>query len=129
MEKDPFAKYVLDGHDPVPEPDPIKWGIWFETADRHVANTRLPNGLVVSTVFLGLDHAFWNEGPPILFETMVFDEDDGAEDDYTRRYATWDDAAAGHAAIVALVSRRRVRLERYWKAIRRWFRRFRLHTK
>jgi hypothetical protein len=26
----------------------------------------------VSTVFLGLDHSFSEDGPPILWETMVF---------------------------------------------------------
>jgi len=64
--------YILneDGK-PVPEPDLFKWGEWFETAERRVARSEVGNA-VVSTVFLGLDHNWWSEGPPILWETMVF---------------------------------------------------------
>ena len=61
-------QYVLDaGGEPVPEPDLLRWGAWFETADRHVADTTLTdadgNAVRVSTVFLGLDHRF-GPGPP-----------------------------------------------------------------
>jgi hypothetical protein len=65
-------KYVLDEHgNPKVEPDLIKWGTWFERADRHVGQT-LVGDTKVSTVFLGLDHNFSNSGPPVLWETMVF---------------------------------------------------------
>lgn len=50
----------------------------------------------VSTVFLGLDHNFGGDGPPILFETMVFG---GPLTDEMERYVTWDEAAAGHKAM------------------------------
>jgi hypothetical protein len=50
-------------------------------------------------VFLGIDHNFFGDGPPILFETMVFG---GPMDQDQRRYSTWDEAEFGHAAIVAL---------------------------
>lgn len=50
------------------------------------------DGGMVSTVFLGLDHG-WGEGPPILFETMVFG---GPLDQEMERYCTWDEAVAGH---------------------------------
>jgi hypothetical protein len=53
----------------------------------------------VSTVFLGVDHN-WGDGPPILFETMVFR---GLLDERQWRYATWDEAAAGHARVVQAV--------------------------
>ena len=48
--------------------------------------------ILVSTVFLGLDHN-WGEGPPILFETMIFG---GEHDEDQWRYETWDEAIAGH---------------------------------
>jgi len=53
----------------------------------------------VSTVFLGMNHN-WGEGPPILFETMIFG---GDHDEYQWRYVTWDEAIAGHksACLVA----------------------------
>jgi hypothetical protein len=53
--------------------------------------------LWVSTVWLGIDMGF-NYGPPLIFETMVFEH--GAADELCHRYATEDDALAGHAEIV-----------------------------
>ena len=46
----------------------------------------------ISTVFLGLDHAF-GSGPPILWETMIFG---GLLDEFQERYATKAEALAGH---------------------------------
>lgn len=49
----------------------------------------------VSTVWLGIDHGMWDsDGPPIIFETMVFDA--AGEDRYMDRYATKEAAVAGH---------------------------------
>jgi len=87
--------FVLDGHEPKPEHDLIVWATWFETADRSVAWTA-QDDIVISTVFLGLDHRF-GDGPPQLFETMVFG---GLEDRELDRYATWDEAIEGHRAMV-----------------------------
>jgi hypothetical protein len=72
----------------------------METADRQVAKT-IQGDVRVSTVFLGLDHRHWGEGPPLLFETLVFRGDDGGSD--MVRYSSWDDAEAGHAAMVRRV--------------------------
>lgn len=55
----------------------------------------------VSTVFLPINHA-WTEERPILFETMVFGYDD---DDHQWRYATEEEALAGHAAILEAVQK------------------------
>jgi hypothetical protein len=65
-------KFILDGHNPIPESDVLKWGKWFETADRVVQKTRVTPKVEVSTVFLGLDHNFLDKGKPVLFETMIF---------------------------------------------------------
>lgn len=90
-------RYILDGKTPRPEPDLIKWAKWFEAnvGNRHVAKTSIGD-LQVSTVFLAIDHQF-DQGPPILFETMVF----GGDDDMQTRYHTWEEAERGHEAIVA----------------------------
>jgi hypothetical protein len=88
--------YILDGHTPVAEPDLMAWARWFESSDRRVALTELDNGVNVSTVFLGSDHSF-GQGAPILFETMSF----GTDEEVCERYSTWDEARAGHDAIVA----------------------------
>lgn len=53
----------------------------------------------VSTVWLGLNHRF-NEGPPLIFETMVFG---GPMDQECNRYSTETEALAGHAHMVAVV--------------------------
>ena len=66
------------------------------TANRQVADTWVTPTVRVSTVFLGLDHQ-WGEGPPLLFETLVFHDGDGQE---CTRYATWHAAEQGHAAMV-----------------------------
>ena len=56
----------------------------------------------VSTVWLGLDHRFAGEGPPIIFETMIFQTDQdglghGLDD---QRYCTEAEAKAGHLEMV-----------------------------
>lgn len=53
----------------------------------------------MSTVFLGIDHAF-GDGPPLLYETLVFC---GALDDEMERSSTREDAIAGHHAMVERV--------------------------
>lgn len=54
----------------------------------------------VSTVFLSHNHQ-WGDGPPLLFETMVFNDADSGNDLYCDRYATKAEAEAGHARVVA----------------------------
>lgn len=88
--------YILggqDGHTPVEVTDIFEWGMWFETAGRVVARTTITEEVEVSTVFLGLNHSLFSPGPPMLFETLVFG---GESDGDMRRYATWEEAEAGH---------------------------------
>lgn len=91
-------KYILKGRELVPV-DLMTWATWLQDnfTDRQVGRDELENGFEISTVFLGLDHNF-GEGPPLLFETLVWnrqgDEVDGA------RYSTYDEAEAGHARMV-----------------------------
>lgn len=73
-------KYILVDGVPVAEPDVLKWAEWFEKADRKVAHARISN-VDISTVFLGMDHAFGG-GEPILFEAMIFG---GKHDEYQER--------------------------------------------
>lgn len=91
-------KYVLnDKREAVPTDDVLAWARMFEDGEaRRVARTQV-GPLSISTVFLGLDHAF-GEGPPMLFETMVFGLPDGGED--MDRCSTWAQAEAMHAAFV-----------------------------
>lgn len=91
-----MSHYVLDGHEPVLV-DLLTWASWFEKAERRVAEDELPDGVRVSTVFLGLDHGLG--GSVELFETMVFG---GEHDGYQARYVTWDQAESGHREAVAM---------------------------
>ena len=50
----------------------LKWALLFENEPRTVHKTLTPYGESLSTVFLGLDHNFSHQGPPLIFETMLF---------------------------------------------------------
>ena len=53
----------------------------------------------VSTVWLGNDHRLYgDEGPPLIFETMIFG---GPHDQYCDRYSTEETALIGHNRTVA----------------------------
>jgi hypothetical protein len=87
--------YILHSDGSMTTVDLMTWAEWFENGEnRRVAFDEMPDGSVVSTVFLGIDHNFSLEGPPILFETMILG---GPHDQYQDRYATKDEAIAGHA--------------------------------
>ena len=73
---------------------------------RKIELTNLPDGKVVSTVWLGLDHQF-GDGPPLIFETMVFPSNEDFGDLDSRRYSTEQEAVAGHATMVAKWSKKR----------------------
>jgi hypothetical protein len=91
------GNYILDEqHEPQLEPDIAKWAQWFESADRIVSRTTIDDDVYVSTVFLGIDHRFDDDGPPILWETMVFGR---PLDEECERYTSRMDALAGHAAM------------------------------
>jgi hypothetical protein len=104
-----MSHYVLggpDGHVPIWEPDVLAWAQWFECSltERVVGQIEI-KGWEVSTVFLGVDHNLGNPtAPRQLFETMIFPAGT-VNDVYCARYATWRDAEAGHAAVVAAVER------------------------
>jgi hypothetical protein len=94
--------YQLVGKEivPIEDDDPIKWAKAFGSDNRHIALDEIP-GVDVSTVFLGLDHGY-GDGPPVLFETMVFG---GPYDQNMERYTTYDEAVIGHQKMVAKVMR------------------------
>jgi hypothetical protein len=83
--------FKLEGHSAVPSDS--YWGA--DVQSRRVDLTTLPNGKRVSTVFLSLDHSWDEDGPPMIFETMLFS--DGDED--MERCSTWEQAEAQHKAM------------------------------
>ena len=100
-------KCVLDKeHNVVPcEDDDVEWDrIFSDDSSRRVGLT-VVDGYIVSTVFLGINHRLTTvdgDGPPIVFETMIF-KGDSNTDLYMDRYCTWDEAVKGHEVAVQLV--------------------------
>lgn len=94
--------YILNEDNIAIPVDVLTWARWFEANQerRVVTRTMFPNGVVVSTVFLGTDHQWSASGPRHIFETLVFG---GPHDQAMARYATWAQAEAGHAAMVQRV--------------------------
>jgi hypothetical protein len=93
--------YILGNQVVVPASGAMEFGKWVETADRIVSKTQVAD-IEVSTVFIGIDHQFYN-GPPLLFETMVFG---GDLDQTCRRCFTWDEAVEQHETILSEVLNR-----------------------
>ena len=91
-----MSHYILEGKTPIIA-SAHQWAIWFGIADRTVKKTTISGDVEVSTVFLGIDHQF-GDGPPLLFETMIFG---GKRDQEQWRYTTWDEAEAGHDMVIA----------------------------
>ncbi len=92
--------YILDeNRRPIPA-DVVTWGKWREIDENiRVGQTKVGE-VLVSTVFLGIDHNFLGRGKPILFETLVFG---GPLNDEMDRYRTWKEAELGHKEMVERV--------------------------
>lgn len=84
---------------------PITPAAWADLFDdwpyKQIASTKI-NGATVSTVWLGLNHQWSSEGPPLIFETMIFG---GHLDGAQWRYTTEQQARVGHAAAAAIASK------------------------
>jgi len=79
-----------------------EWSTKFEDVEyKRVAESHV-GPLWVSTVWLGSDHRFTGEGPPIIFETMVFNQDDDNpwDEEICVRYCTEEEALKGHQEVV-----------------------------
>ncbi len=78
-----------------------EWAEWYEPASasgkRIVAHDEL-DGLLVSTVFVGIDPGAVDHNPPQLFETMAFV--DGKSTGVGIRYAIWREAEIGHRRMI-----------------------------
>lgn len=103
--------YDIDG---TPIADTLTWGRLMEQRREdgsfRIGDDTLPNGVWISTVWLGLDHR-WGAGPPLIFESMafglphremVFEREMDVRDELDiARYSTLAQAQAGHAAMLA----------------------------
>lgn len=99
--------YILDADHNVVPVSVLEWAAWFEQDENRRVALTYTHRYEISTVFLGLDHS-WGDGPPIVFETMIFALDQG-DDPFDLhndmdRYATWDEARRGHTAMLERVA-------------------------
>ena len=83
--------------------NPISMEEWVEKLNdrtcQRVAKTTLSDGKSVSTVWLGVNHNH-GDGPPLIFETMVFPSEENLRDLDCERYSTEGEALVGHQAMV-----------------------------
>ena len=120
-------RYVLnDKGEPVLCEDVIEWATKFEITKRRVAETTVDD-LWISTVFLGLNHN-WHEGPPVVWETMVF-----CNSDEDHPLHQWMDRCAGSREQAVAMHERCVTYVKEWRALdtfpRRLYRFLRRKTK
>ena len=103
--------WILDEQDEPKAVDFTTWANWMELThqQRVLAQTKLPGEVLVSTVFLGLDHNFSSAGPPLLWETMIFG---GPHDQYQDRYHTREEALDGHAKALAVAKGKLKRIKK-----------------
>jgi hypothetical protein len=96
-----MSAFCIDNGDGVLREATIhEWGEWCGdmSGGRRVAES-FGDGWRISTVCLGLNHGFGGE--PLWYETMLFLSDGGERDNECRRYATREEAQAGHDEMVA----------------------------
>ena len=87
----------------------FEWCVCNESVQKHVAedyfviSEKEDESIRVSTVWLGLDHAYLNQ-MPLIFETMIFGiKDDEELDRYQERYGSLSEAEEGHGRAMTLV--------------------------
>ena len=91
-----MSMFKLDGTNIVPITENEEAREAFE-ADRQVALTNVSEEVLVSTVFLVYDHNFFDSGPPLVFETMIFG---GEKDGELHRASSWNEAVKQHQTTV-----------------------------
>jgi hypothetical protein len=86
------------------ETDLLKWAKWMEESrDERVVKQEWVDNVRISTVFLGLNHRHTGEGPPILWETMLFTNRVDFRGRMWRCPGTREHAEAQHAEVAQLV--------------------------
>jgi len=94
--------YILVDKVPVQVTKMEDWIENFKSNEKRIVKQDSIGDVFVSTIFLAIDHSFSRgEGPPILFETMIFR---GIHDQYQERYSTWEEAEEGHERAIKLVN-------------------------
>lgn len=78
-----------------------EWYKKFSDFDyKNLKKTTLSWGGVVSTIWLGLDHSFLQQGTPLIFESMLFPLESNFLEFDMDRYSTEAEALSGHERMV-----------------------------
>jgi hypothetical protein len=95
--------YILDDDNNPVKSTVNEFADWEEAyPERKAVKQEYIDDVYISTVFLGLDHA-WNSDIPVLWETMIF----GGENDqaYQERYASYEQAIEGHQKAINFIKK------------------------
>lgn len=101
-----FSLSAIDQRDPVTKffdrkgekISTLEWAMKYEDFSyRQVARDNLPNGFVISTIWVGFDFTEDHTVPPLIFETMI-KKPDGKRTHI--KYSEEQDAEYGHRAAV-----------------------------
>ena len=95
---DKILTYILVNGEPVPCREHKRWRDWINTHERRIARTDLSETLYVETTFPGVDFRLVGDGPPLLFETEVYE--DGKRTSVYRT-TTLQRAGMAHTNVVA----------------------------
>jgi hypothetical protein len=98
-----MAWYILDENNKPIRSTIVDCGEWLKkNPERKAVKQEYVGDVRISTVFLGLDHAWPRDGDtPLLWETMIFG---GEHDQYMDRYTSYEDAVEGHQTALNLVN-------------------------
>lgn len=91
--------YILIENKPVLTYDFHAWVFWMNHNNRVIKHTNLPDGICVTTMFLGIDNG-WSNDQPILFETLIFG---GEHNDFCERYSDYEMALSGHERAIEMI--------------------------
>lgn len=92
-----YDYYKLDENRNTVPVDSVEYS-FLGSEDRRVGYSSYGD-VSISTVFLALNHQ-WGDGPPLLFETMIFG---GPHNEYQTRCSTWAQAEEMHTSACLLV--------------------------
>ncbi len=82
----------------------MDWGSKFEDKEYQIVKQDRIVKYFVSTVWLGINHRFMRQGPPLIFETMVFvDDEKDPLNEYQEKYSTEEEALNGHEDVISIV--------------------------
>jgi hypothetical protein len=94
----PSLRYTLVDRQVVPCPDAAQHARDLDDESKCRVALTVLDDVEVSTVFVGIDTSLSTAERPLVFETMLFVGGDATEH---HRYATWEEAEAGHRKICA----------------------------